>query len=192
MNQWKALPSWLIQQASLPSSVVYFPPTFRSWALDHFSFPSPLHSAQFCHPAKETNQRALSLSLHTFPLSHSAFLCLCPLMVWSAPYCLSTTLWPPPPPAAYDVTLGAKAVGKWPEVKWARVQRAFLGVVNCPFFPLRRVLPLFGESVSCFKKSVLPFKEFQSGSLSPYFSSKLIWWLCTCQLSCYRACYLYQ
>lgn len=96
------------------------------------------------------------------------------------------------PPTAYDVTLGAKAVGKWPEVKWARVQRAFLGVVNCPFFPLRRVLPLFGESVSCFKKSVLPFKEFQSGSLSPYFSSKLIWWLCTCQLSCYRACYLYQ
>lgn len=64
MNQCKALPSWLIQQSSLASSAVYFSPSFRSWALDHFGFPSPLHSAQFCHPAKETNQRALSQPPH--------------------------------------------------------------------------------------------------------------------------------
>lgn len=95
MNQWMALPSQLIQQASLPSSVDYFSPSFRSWALDHFSFPSPLHSTQFCHPAKETNQKALSLSLHTFPLSHSAVPCLCPLMVWSAPCCPSTLNFDP-------------------------------------------------------------------------------------------------
>lgn len=123
----------------------------------------------------------------SLPLSTHGLVCtlVCTLHPYSTQLCS-------PPPLAYDVTPGAKAIGKWPKVAWARVQQAFLGVVNYSFFPLRRVLPLFGKSVSCFKKTVLPFKEFQCGSLSPYFSSKLIWCVCTCQLSCYRACYLYQ
>lgn len=62
-----------------------FSPPLLCWALDHLSFPSLLHSTQFCHPAKETNQRALSVSLHAFPLFHSAFLCLCPLIVGLQP-----------------------------------------------------------------------------------------------------------
>lgn len=147
-----------------------FPPSPRAWALDHFSFPSLLHSAQFCHCAKETNQKAFSLSASMpfffffffFPLlSHSACRFSASVLsrfglhpAVSAHLTLTRALTPPP--AACDVTAGAKAVGKWPGVKRARVQRAFLGVVNYPFFPLRRVLPLFGESVSCFKKSVQP------------------------------------
>lgn len=153
MNQWKALPSWLIQQASLPSSVVYFPPTFRSWALDHFSFPSPLHSAQFCHPAKETNQRALSLSLHTFPLSHSAFLCLCPLMVWSAPYCLSTTLWPPPPPPC-SLWCHAGSKGCW-EVTRGQMSSCPASISGCCKLP---ILP-FEESASLVWRKCLLFQE---------------------------------
>lgn len=40
--------------------------------------------------------REPSLSHHTFPLSHSAFLCLCPLAVQSAPHCVSTLHFDPP------------------------------------------------------------------------------------------------
>lgn len=100
----------LFSQPRSPRLSSIFPPSLRCWALDHFSFPSPLHSTQFCHPAKETNQRALSLSLHIFPLFHSAFLCLCPLIVWSATSC--------PPPIPWCHTSGAMAVGNWPGVKW--------------------------------------------------------------------------
>lgn len=39
--------------------------------------------------------RELSLSHHTFPLSPSAFLCLCLLVVRPAPYCLSTLHFDP-------------------------------------------------------------------------------------------------
>lgn len=83
--------------------------------------------------------------------------------------------------------------GFW-EVTWGQmncVLLAILRVVNCSFLPLRKVLPLFRESVSCFKNSVQPFKLIQSGSPSLYFSSKIIWCVCTRQLSCYWACYLY-
>lgn len=181
MNKWKPRPSWALQPTLFPSSVIYFSPSLRCWALDHFSFPSPLHSTQFCHPAKETNQRALSLSLHIFPLFHSAFLCLCPLIVWSATSC-------PPPMMSY-----VRSNGCW-ELTWGQmncVLLAILRVVNCSFLPLRKVLPLFRESVSCFKNSVHPFKLIQSGSPSLYFCAKIIWCVCTRQLSCYWTCYLY-
>lgn len=70
--------------------------SFHSWALDHFGFPSPLHSAQFCHPAKETNQRALSQP------PHFSFVSLClslPLSTCSSVCTLlsqHTLLWPTP------------------------------------------------------------------------------------------------
>lgn len=98
MNQWKALPSWLIQQASLPSSVVYFfPPLFVLELL--ITSLSPLHCIPHSFvilPRKRI--REPSLSHHTFPLSHSAFLCLCPLVVRPAPYCLSTLQFDTLPP----------------------------------------------------------------------------------------------
>lgn len=90
MNQWKALPSRLIQKASLPSSVVYFfPPLFVLELL--ITSLSPLHCIPHSFvilPRKRI--REPSLSHHTFPLSHFACLCLCPLVVRPAPHCLST------------------------------------------------------------------------------------------------------
>lgn len=158
---------------------------FRSWALDHFSFPSPLHSAQFCHPAKETNQRALFSFVS---------LCLSLLVVRSAPYCLSTLHFDP---CSLWCHTGSK--GCW-EATRGRTSSCPASIFCHPkecrknahsslsgeCFPcLEKVSPV-SRSLSC------PFKEFQSGSLIPYFSSKLIWCVCTCWLSCYRACYLHQ
>ena len=100
-------------------------PSLRCWALDHFSFPSLLHSTQFCHPAKETNQRALSVSLHTFPLFHSASL---PLSTHS----LLCNLLPPSHPMMSYV----RSNGCWEVTRGQMncVLLAILRVVNCSFF----------------------------------------------------------
>lgn len=130
-----------------------FPPLFVLELL--ITLVSPLHCIPHSFvilPRKRI--RGLSLSHHTFPLSHSAFLCLCPLVVHSAPYCLSTLhfdlrrLW-----------CHTRSKGCWEVTQgWMSSCPASIStIVKCPFFPFRRVLPLFGESVSCFKNSVLPF-----------------------------------
>lgn len=68
-------------------------------------------------------------------------------------------------PAAYDVMLEQRLLESDPR-SIELVSSEHFCVVNRPLFCFRRVLPLFGESVSCFKKSVLPF---QSGCMVPYF-----------------------
>lgn len=96
-------------------------------------------------------------------------------------------------PPSHPMMSYVRSNGCW-EVTWGQmncVLLAILRVVNCSFLSLRKVLPLFRESVSCFKKYVQPFKLIQSGSPSLYFSSKIIWCVCMRHLSCYWACYLY-
>lgn len=96
-------------------------------------------------------------------------------------------------PPSHPMMSYVSSNGCW-ELTWGQmncVLLAILRVVNCSFLPLRKVLPLFRESVSCFKNSVQPFKLIQSGSPSLYFSAKIIWCVCMRQLSCYWTCYLY-
>lgn len=119
--------------------------------------------------------REPSLSRHTFPLSHSAFLCFCVLRFPVGSRTLVSHHTSPWPATAYDVTQRSK--GCWVVTQGqmslcpASISAAWKRVVKCSFFPFRRVLPLFGESVSCSRSPSCPFKEFQSGSLVPYFSS---------------------
>lgn len=162
---------------------------FRSWALDHISFPSPLHSAQFCHPAKETNQRALSQSPHFSFVS----LCLSLLIVRSAPYCLSTLHFDP-----CILWCHTRSKGCW------EVTRGWMSScpanIFCHLKECRKILILpFQESASLVWRKCLLFQELCPALLKsfkvapiPYFSSTLIWCVCTCQLSCHRACYLHQ
>lgn len=131
-----------------------FFPFFRSWALDHFSFPSPQHSTQFCHPAKEMNQRTLSQSPHFSFVSP----CLALLVVRFSPDCLSTLQFDPrglwchnSSKGSWDLNQGRMSLCASP------ILVVWMAVLKRSFFPFSRELPLFGESLSCFKKSALPF-----------------------------------
>lgn len=169
MNQWKALPSWLIQQASLPSSVVYFFPLLSflsSWSLLFplsTAFLTVLSSCQGNESESPLSATTLFLCL-TLPFSASVRSSFGLHPTVSAHFTITPLS---PSPAAYDVTPGAKAVGKWPEVGKARVQRAFLGVVNCSFFPIQ-------ESASLVWRKCLLFQEvcpalLKSFKVAPWF-----------------------
>lgn len=136
--------------------------------------------------------REPSLSHHTFPLSHSAFLCLCPPVVRSAPCCLSTLHSDLPP---HGLWCHMESKGSW------KMTRGRTGLCPAHISGCRKLLILlFQESASLVWRKCLLFqevfpglfKEFQSGSPIFCFSSKLIWCVCTCQLSCHRACYVHQ
>lgn len=172
-------------------SSIFSPPLFVLELL--ITSLSPLHCIPHSFvilPRKRI--REPSLSHHTFPLSHFAFLCLCPLVVRSAPYRLRTLHFDPHGLWCHSRSEGRREVTRGRtsscpasiSADWKGCRKNAHSSGEC--FPcLEKVSPV-SRSLSC------PFKEFQSGSLILYFSSELIWCVCTCQLSCYRACYLHQ
>lgn len=90
INQCKTLPFKLIQQALLHLYVVYFFPLFSF--LSSWSLWFPLSTAfRAVLSSCQGNESEGPLSATTLFLCLTlTFLCLCPLVVHSAPYCLST------------------------------------------------------------------------------------------------------
>lgn len=140
-----------------------FPPSPRAWALDHFSFPSLLHSAQFCHCAKETNQKAFSLSasmpffffFSSFVSLCLPFLCLCPLSVWSAPRRFGTLNFDPRAhPAPCSLWCHGRSKGCW-EVTRGQTSSCPARISGCCKLP---ILP-FEESASLVWRKCLLFQE---------------------------------
>lgn len=151
MNQWQALPSRLIQQASLPSSVVYFCPLFSflsSWSLLFplsAAFRTVLSSCQGNESESPLSATTLFLCL-TLPFSASVRRSsVCTLLSEH------TSLWPPP--SRPMMSHGEQRLSENDPGSNRLVSSAHI----CSFFSFRRVLPLFGENVSCFKKSFLAF-----------------------------------
>lgn len=162
MNQWKALPSWLIQQASLPSSVVYFVLLFSflsSWSLLFplsTAFRTVLSSCQGNESESLLSATTLFLCL-TLP-----FLCLGPLAVRSAPSCLSTLRFDPPRPMMSQREQGL--LGSDPRLNELVSSKHFCRLKGC-----RKLLVLsFQESASLVWRKCLLFQEVSSALLKSF------------------------
>lgn len=185
MNKWRlGRPEFFSQPRSPRLSSTFSP---LSSLLSSWSLLFPLSILTF-HTILSSCQGNESESSVCQPL-HFSFVSFGPSPPLSTHSLVSSCI----PPTPHPMKAYVRSNGCW-EVTWGQmdcVLLAILHVINCSFLPLRKVLPLFRESVSCFKKSVQPFKLIQSGSPSLHFPSRIIWCVCMRQLSCYWACYLH-
>lgn len=151
--------AWSARPLSTSLSTIFSPLFVLGLAISSLS---PLHCIPHSFVILPRKQiREPSLSRHTFPLSRSDFLCFCVLRFpvrsrtqQSHQHFTVTgrSLWcHAGSKGCWVVTRGQTSLCP------ASISAAWKHVVKCSFFLSRRVLPLFGESVSCFKKSVLPF-----------------------------------